>query len=103
MIPLALLIIYCVVVFFALVWCENTYHDSKPVYKAGEPLQSGSLSTKRGTLQSGSLSTKRGTLQSGGLYKAGACLQSGGLYKAGDSTKREASPLSQPPQVAQAP
>ena len=52
MIPLALLVIYCVIVFFALVWCENTYHDGKPVYKAGEPLQSGSLykaggSTKR--------------------------------------------------------
>jgi hypothetical protein len=69
MIPLALLIIYCVVVFFALVWCENTYHDGKPVYKAGEPLQSGSLSTKREPvykagepLQSGRASTKRESL-----------------------------------------
>jgi len=72
MIPLALLIIYCVIVFFVLIWCENTYHDSKPVYKAGACLQSGSLSTKREPLQSGS------------LYKAGEPLQSGRA-----STKRE--------------
>ena len=65
MIPLALLIIYCVIVFFVLIWCENTYHDSKPVYKAGACLQSGSL-YKAGA------STKRES-----LYKAGEPLQSG--------------------------
>jgi hypothetical protein len=42
MIPLALLVIYCVIVFFVLIWCENTYHDGKPL-----SIESGTVDRKR--------------------------------------------------------